>query len=54
MHSIAYGPIVDGVIVPDKLLSDVMATHFENFDIMVGIVESKSLLMFPGDIGKLF
>ena len=52
MHSIAYGPIVDGVIVPDTLLSDIMATHFENFDIMVGIVESKSLLMFPGDIGK--
>ena len=52
MHSIAYGPIVDGVIVPDQSLKDVMATHFKDFDVMMGIAQSESLLMFPADIGK--
>ena len=52
MHSIAFGPIVDGVIVPDQSLKDVMATRFKKFDIMVGIAQSESLHMFPADIGK--
>ena len=54
MHSIAFGPIIDGIIIPDKSLKDVMATHFENFDVMLGIAQSESLLMFPADIGKNF
>lgn len=52
MHSIAFGPIVDGVIIPEQSLKDVMATNFENFDVMVGIAQSESLHMFPADIGK--
>ena len=50
MHSIAFGPIVDGVLIPARSLKDAMAARFGDFDLMVGVTQSEALHMFPADI----
>ena len=50
MHSIAFGPIVDGVLIPSRPLKDVMTARFGDFDVMLGVTQSEALHMFPADI----
>jgi hypothetical protein len=51
IHSIAFGPIVDDIIVPSQAKEETMVKQFQNYDVIIGMTQSESLLMFPASIG---
>ncbi len=51
MHSVPFGPVVDGVIVPPLDDEAAMMARLKHYDIMMGVTQTEALLMFPATIG---
>ncbi len=56
MYTTPFGPIVDGVVVPDDplaMLKDTSKSNtFAKYDVMFGLTESEAFHLFPASLGK--
>jgi hypothetical protein len=56
MYTTPFGPIVDGVVIPDEplaMLSDKgQGNTFAKYDVMYGLTESEAFHLFPASLGK--
>ena len=56
MYTTPFGPIVDGVVVPDEPLVTLTqkgtSNTFAKFDVMFGLSESEAFHLFPASLGK--
>ena len=56
MYTTPFGPIVDGVVIPDQPL-DILsqkghANTFAKYDVMFGLTQSEAFHLFPASLGK--
>ena len=52
MYTTPFGPIVDGVVIPDNPLTTL--SHYKTFaryDVMFGLTESEAFHLFPASLG---
>ena len=56
MYTTPFGPIVDGVVIPDDPLTTLTqkgtSNTFAKFDVMFGLTESEAFHLFPASLGK--
>ena len=56
MYTTPFGPIVDGVVIPDTpldILSQKGHTNtFAKYDVMFGLTQSEAFHLFPASLGK--
>ena len=56
MYTTPFGPIVDGVVIPDDPLALLRqkghANTFAKYDVMFGLTESEAFHLFPASLGK--
>lgn len=56
MYTTPFGPIVDGVVIPDQPLAILSqkghANTFAKYDVMFGLTESEAFHLFPASLGK--
>ena len=58
MYTTPFGPIVDGVVIPDTPL-DILsqkghANTFAKYDVMFGLTQSEAFHLFPASLGKWY
>ena len=54
MYTTPFGPIVDGVVIPDNPLTTL--SHYKTFakyDVLFGLTESEAFHLFPASLGML-
>ena len=52
MYTTPFGPIVDGVVIPDNPVTTL--SHYKTFskyDVMFGLTESEAFHLFPASLG---
>ena len=58
MYTTPFGPIVDGVVIPDDPLTTLTqkgtSNTFAKFDVMFGLTESEAFHLFPASLGITF
>ena len=58
MYTTPFGPIVDGVVIPDDPLTTLTqkgtSNTFAKFDVMFGLTESEAFHLFPASLGKYY
>ena len=58
MYTTPFGPIVDGVVIPDDPLTTLsskgLANTFAKYDVMFGLTESEAFHLFPASLGENF
>lgn len=57
MYTTPFGPIVDGVVIPDQPLASLSqkgqhTNTFAKYDVMFGLTESEAFHLFPASLGK--
>lgn len=57
MYTTPFGPIVDGVVIPDQPLDTISQkgqhiNTFAKYDVMFGLTESEAFHLFPASLGK--
>ena len=52
MYNLPFGPIVDGIIVPNLPHGPLFENAFAHIDAIFGVVESETLHMFTEALGK--
>ena len=56
MYTTPFGPIVDGVVIPDDPLTTLTqkgtSNTFAKFDVMFGLTESEAFHLFPASLGN--